>query len=302
MAAKSVALFLAQGRASYSTGSEIRVSSCGWVPSSPSNRGPRGAKTVRVLGGAPARTRHSHSRHVLSIGLLTPVLVLGLVSCGKKKPLVTDVQISETVVFRGVFVGPPGLPTPGPRTGTLSLSVTEVWAARSSIPDPLSPEAIATIDSVAVQVVAGDARSTFSGRLDRSTGALTVSGASWLNSTMTNGRFAGVSGDRAFLVIPPATQTIRAYCGNWSGTRPSGDDRGVLSFLVDGTVVTGVVRNDDGTIEQVEGSYDALGEIVMTFPGYTLTGSRSGDTLYGHYISTLDTGRSGTWVTGANAF
>jgi len=179
--------------------------------------------------------------------------------------------------------------------GTLTLSRVEVWVAARRWPREVGSETIDTIDtidSVTVELAWEGLRTTFPGRFDRSTGALIVSGNPWLNCTMTNGRFEGDD----FVAIPPATRTIRALCGSWSGSRPSGDDRGRLSILIDGAEIVGRAIDDvDGTVEPVEGSSDAVGEVVMTFPGYTLTGTAVQQSLVGSYQSTLDGGRSGNW-------
>src|SRR5258705_6823569 len=98
---------------------------------SQSNRASRVAETIqaRSLRRSATETRPWLARRALSIGAIAPLLLLGLASCGGKKPTVPSAQIFQTTVYRGVFADPFSfgpLLTP-PRTGTINLSVVEVW-------------------------------------------------------------------------------------------------------------------------------------------------------------------------------
>jgi hypothetical protein len=261
-----------------------------------SNRAPQVAKT-NGHGARPITAR------AFVLGAVAMVLPLALASCGKKSPSSIDAEISQTTVYRGVFVSRESpLLVPRDPSGTISLSITEAWDARRRA-GGVAYESAATVDSAVVQLATNDGRSTLPARFDRSTGSLTVSGAPWLNSTMTNGRFEGLEVGRAFVIVPPAHQTIRAYCGSWSGTGSSGEDNGRLGLLIDGSNVTGVAINPtDDTVDRVEGSYAADGGIVMTIPSYTFTGETSQYAIFGSYESTLDGRRSGTWTVGPRSF
>src|SRR5258705_13515846 len=89
---------------------------------SKSNRAKRVAKANSIGGYALTVTAHPPplSRRAVSIGVIAPLLLLGLASCGEKKPILTNPPISQTIVLRGVLTPTFPLPTPGVQYGTIS--------------------------------------------------------------------------------------------------------------------------------------------------------------------------------------
>lgn len=260
-----------------------------------------------IRSSRPARrSSPGASTAALRAAAASLLLCIMLGACSKKEGAGGQVGGGpDTVVYRGVLAGNAG------DAGTLTL--TQVRQARlmvGSADDVTGPrvEARMAVDSVTVQINIGGAPSTIRGRFDSSSGSLIAAGSGYaLNGSLTTGRFSGTYSrpgrNGGFVALIPATSTIRAYCGDWSGTRASGVDHGSLGFVIDGTVVFGAARNDDGTLGAAEGSMNAVTEeVLFSFPSYTHTGSRSGTTVSGTYTSTLDQGRSGTWTTTACPF
>ena len=237
----------------------------------------------------------SIARRIRSAVFLVPAVLLTLASCGTTTNRTTE-SVPRTVEYRGVFVEPSGIVIRPPGTGTVRLTVIEAPEASSFSTDPVSPEAIAALDSVALEIVNADGRSTFRGRLDRATGRLTISGPAWMNATLVDARFDGADG--RYFAMRTTSADIRAYGGSWTGSRPSGDEGGVLSFLIDGTSVVGLLRNYDGTSGRLQGTYQPGGVIEMGALDYALDGTTSRYAIFGSYESTLDSGRFGTWTTG----
>lgn len=238
------------------------------------------------------------------------VVLLGIVSCGSDHHDSTPAPVTQTHVFRGVWVEARDTSLLGPprsNQGTITLAVTGTLVRRRAV-RLAAPEAQA-IDSVDVQMRAQDGTTShFSGRFDPSTGAFTASTSGLaLTGVLANGRFGGVMSTGSvvigsFTAILPTTSTYHAHCGVWDGAGASTADAGDIPFIVDATVVAGVAHNEDGTQNFVDGSYASNGDIVMTFPQYTFAGTTTAYGIAGTYASTLDGGRSGTWTSSACGF
>jgi hypothetical protein len=258
-------------------------------------------KGLSVIGAGAARGR---------CGLLVLAL-LAIVSCGHDSASVANAP-ARNVEYRGVFVRArtfPLLSGPEKPSGTITVSVVEA-AARLAGVSVIGYEESKAMEHASVRLVVDGRAVVMSGRFDRTTGVVTASGNGIVvQGVLADGRIIGTlrwpdtSHAGRFITITPATTSIQAYVGDWSGTAASGADEGDLSFLIDGKSVIGVAYSIlDQKYLDVEGTRDADGRVVLTLSSYTLTGTTTSYRIFGSYEASVDERRSGDWMAGPSAF
>ncbi len=247
---------------------------------------------VRSRPGFAAPTRAA------AAWLVPAVLALVLGACSSKDdPPPATYGLPDTAAYRGVMAGSGG------DAGTLTLTLTRnavlAGGGDARLATRPSIDGVAATYSVLATFVFGPTRVPATGSYDTATGVISAASAGYsLSGTLLNGKFGGTyarpSRSGGFIAIVPANPSALPYVGTWTGSGVLGPDSGSLGFIVDGTTVAGVARNDDGTLGALDGSRSG-GGVLCTFPGYSFTGTLSGGTVSGTYTSSLDGGRAGDW-------
>ena len=249
----------------------------------------------------------ARARHRLPPALGAALAIgLSLASCsqgGSSKPAAPQ---TTTTVYRGVVAGESGA------AGTLKLTITHTSGAASDAAmrrQPTAPRAsaLAALDAVSAQMNFGPGgRFAFTGTFDPASGVLVLTGANFVMSgALTAGRLTGaytlLGHPGAF--VAQVTSSEVAECGTWTGSGSAGADGGTLAFLItDGTTITGLARNDDGTSDLLTGSLDvSTGDVICHFTSYVVIGQIVSGAGSGTYSSTIQS-RSGTWATSTRSF